>query len=93
MNSSQLLERNARKYPETEAVVSMGKRTTYKKLDNSVNRFGHALLNKGVTTGSKVALFLPNVEEFIVAYFAAQRIGAIVVPINVKLTTEELAYV
>ena len=93
MNSSQLLERNARKYPETEAVVSMGKRTTYKDLDNRVNRFGHALLNEGVIPGSKVALFLPNVEEFIVAYFAVQRIGAIVVPINVKLTTEELAYV
>ena len=93
MNSSQLLERNARKYPETEAVVCMGKRTTYNELDNRVNRFGHALLHEGITNGSKVALFLPNVEEFIVAYFAVQRIGAIVVPLNVKLTTEELAYV
>ncbi|WP_060207667.1 class I adenylate-forming enzyme family protein [Sporosarcina koreensis] len=93
MNSSQLLERNARKYPQAEAVVSMGKRTTYKELGNRVNRFGHALLNKGITKGSKVALLLPNVEEFIVAYFAIQRIGAIVVPVNVKLTTEELTYV
>ncbi|MCG7344162.1 long-chain-fatty-acid--CoA ligase [Sporosarcina sp. ACRSL] len=93
MNSSQLLERNARKYPETEAVVSMGKRTTYKELNTRVNRFGNALLSNGIHKGSKVALFLPNVEEFIVAYFAIQRIGAIVVPINVKLTTEELAYV
>lgn len=93
MNSSQLLERNARKYSETEAVVCMGKRTTYKELDRRVNRFGHALLNEGIQKGSKVALFLPNVEEFIVAYFAVQRIGAIVVPINVKLATEELTYV
>ncbi|WP_432357181.1 class I adenylate-forming enzyme family protein [Sporosarcina sp. UB5] len=93
MNSSQLLERNARKYPETEAVVCMGKRTTYKELDRRVNQFGHALINEGITKGSKVALFLPNVEEFIIAYFAVQRIGAVVVPINVKLTTEELMYV
>lgn len=93
MNSSKLLERNARKYPQSEAVVSMGKRTTYKELNRRVNRFGHALRKEGIQKGAKVALFLPNVEEFIVAYFAAQRIGAIVVPINVKLATDELKYV
>ncbi|WP_301107860.1 class I adenylate-forming enzyme family protein [Sporosarcina sp.] len=93
MNSSKLLSRNARKYPNTEAVVSMGKRMTYKELDQQVNQFGHALRNQGVKAGAKVALFLPNVAEFVIAYFAAQRIGAIVVPINVKLTAKELEFI
>ncbi|GKV57614.1 fatty-acid CoA ligase [Sporosarcina sp. NCCP-2222] len=93
MNSSQLLSRNARKYPDVEAVVSMGKQTTYQQLDRSVNQFGHALRAAGITPGAKVALFLPNVEEFVIAYFAVQRIGAVVVPINVKLTPVELTYI
>ncbi|QTD40962.1 class I adenylate-forming enzyme family protein [Sporosarcina sp. Te-1] len=93
MNSSQLLARNARKYPHQEAVVSMGKRVTYQQLDRSVNQFGHALLTAGITPGAKVALFLPNVEEFVIAYFAIQRIGAVVVPLNVKLTPVELEYI
>ncbi|WP_336824517.1 long-chain-fatty-acid--CoA ligase [Sporosarcina sp. USHLN248] len=93
MNSSQLLARNARKYPNREAVVCMGKRTTYKELDQLVNRLAHALIGEGIQKGSKVALFLPNVEEFVISYFAVQRIGAVVVPINVKLTTEELEYI
>lgn len=93
MNSSQLLERNGRKYADAEAVVSMGKRITYGKLDRLVNRFGRALMDRGVKKGAKVALFLPNTEEFVIAYFAVQRIGAIVVPINVKLTAKELEFI
>ncbi|GKV66128.1 MULTISPECIES: class I adenylate-forming enzyme family protein [unclassified Sporosarcina] len=93
MNSSKLLSRNARKYPNTEAVISMGKRTTYKELDQQVNQFGNALRSQGVKAGAKVALFLPNVDEFVISYFAAQRIGAIVVPINVKLTAKELEFI
>lgn len=93
MNSSQLLSRNARKYPKHEAVVSREKQITYKELDRLVNQFGNALRTQGVKKGEKVALFLPNVEEFVISYFAAQRIEAIVVPINVKLTARELEYI
>lgn len=93
MNSSNLLERNARKYPAAEAVVCMGERLTYRELDACVNQLGHALRSEGIRKGSKVALFLPNVKEFVIAYFAIQRLGAIVVPVNVKLTLEELQYI
>lgn len=93
MNSSNLLETNARKYPNAEAVVCMGERLTYRELDTLVNQFSHALRSEGIRQGSKVALFLPNVKEFVIAYFATQRLGAVVVPINVKLTVEELRYI
>ncbi|MFS0576604.1 long-chain-fatty-acid--CoA ligase [Sporosarcina sp. 179-K 3D1 HS] len=93
MNSSQLLERNARKYPNAEAVVCMGNRISYAELNRHVNQFGHALRQEGVQAGDKVILFMPNVPEFVIAYFAVQRIGAIVVPVNAKLTQPEIEYI
>ena len=93
MNSSQLLARNARKYPQTEAVIGMGKRYTYKELDALVNRLAHGLKRKGLVEGDKAVLFMPNVPEFAVAYFAVQRLGAIIVPINAKMTLSEVEYI
>jgi len=93
MNSSQLLERNARKYPNAEAVICMGRRITYEQLNEHVNQFAHALKGEGIHSGDKVILFLPNVADFVIAYFAIQRIGAIVVPISAKLTLPEVEYI
>lgn len=93
MNSSQLLARNARKYPQMEAVIGMGKRYTYEELDALVNRFAHGLKKKGLVEGDKAVLFMPNVPEFAIAYFAVQRLGAIIVPINAKMTLSEVEYV
>lgn len=93
MNSSNLLARNARKYPQHEAVICHGRRVTYRDLDEQVTRFSHALLEQGVKQGDKVIIFMPNVVEFVVSYFAIQRIGAIVVPVNAKFTLQEVEYV
>lgn len=93
MNSSMLLSRNARKYPANEAMICQGRRVTYKELDELVNRLGHALLEFGIQKGDKVIIFMPNVLEFVVSYFAIQRIGAIVVPVNAKFTLTEVEYV
>lgn len=93
MNSSNLLARNARKYPTNEAVICHGRRITYKELDDQVNRFSNALISLGLGKGDKVLIFMPNVLEFVVSYFAIQRIGAIVVPVNAKFTLTEVEYV
>ena len=93
MNSSNLLARNARKYPMSEAVVCQGRRVTYRDLDEQVTRLSHALVEQGVRQGDKVIIFMPNVVEFVVCYFAIQRIGAIVVPVNAKFTLQEVEYV
>ncbi|MGE8033380.1 class I adenylate-forming enzyme family protein [Lysinibacillus sp. NPDC093692] len=93
MNSSNLLARNARKYPMSEAVICQGRRVTYRDLDEQVTRFSHALVEQGVRQGDNVIIFMPNVVEFVVSYFAIQRIGAIVVPVNAKFTLQEVEYV
>lgn len=93
MNVSGLLERNARKFPAAEAVVGMGKRMTFQQLDQLANAMAHSLKDKGIEQGDKVVLFMPNVPEFIVAYFAVQRLKAVIVPINAKLTQKEVMYI
>lgn len=93
MNVSQLLERNARKYPLAEAVVGMGKRITYAGLDRAANTMAAGLKKGGIGQGDKVVLFMPNVPEFVVSYFAVQRLQAVIVPINAKLTLNEIRYI
>ena len=93
MNSSKLLARNARKYPDTFAVKSEYGHLTYLELDEQVNQLSHALLARGIKQADKVILFMPNVPEFVISYFAIQRIGALVAPINAKLTMPEIHYI
>lgn len=93
MNTSQLLAMNGRKFPDTEAVVGMGRRLTWRELDRDSNRLANALKARGLKQRDKVAVFMPNVPDFVTAYFAIQRIGALVVPLNIKLTGKELDYI
>ncbi|ALS76599.1 o-succinylbenzoate--CoA ligase [Planococcus rifietoensis] len=93
MNISQLLERNARKYPEQEALVGMGQRLTFREVDKIANNLAHSLMKRGISKGDKIVLFMPNVPEFVVSYFAVQRINAIIVPISAKLGPKEIGYI
>lgn len=93
MNISNLLERNARKYPFQEAVVTEKERLNYYELNESVNQFASALRQKGILQGDKVVLFMPNTKEFVISYFAVLRLGAVIVPINTKLSISEIEYI
>ncbi|MCA1035634.1 long-chain fatty acid--CoA ligase [Bacillus infantis] len=93
MNVSELLARNGRKYPNREAVISGGERLSYKELNSRVNKLADALRTRGYEKGDRILLFMPNVSEFVVTYFAAIRIGALIVPVNSRLTASELGYI
>ncbi len=93
MNVSELLARNARKQPDQAALIGENKRLSYFELDQLVNRMAHSLVRSGISAGDKVVLFLPNSAEWVISYFAVQRLGAIIVPINTKLSTLEVAYI
>jgi len=86
------LERTARDFPDTVALILMGKRITYKELDDLVNRFAAALADLGVGKGDKVALILPNIPQVVVASYAVFRLGAVVVMNNPLYTESELEY-
>ncbi|HOO47738.1 MAG TPA: AMP-binding protein, partial [Deltaproteobacteria bacterium] len=81
------LARSARDFPETIALIYMGKKITYRSLDSLVNSFAKVLAGLGVGRGDKVALLLPNIPEVVIATYAAFRIGA-VASMNNPLYTE-----
>ena len=86
------LEETSIRYPDHVAIVFMGKKITYLRLRNLVNRFAASLQRLGISRGDKVALFLPNSPQFVIAYYGALKAGAVVVPANPLYTERELLH-
>jgi long-chain acyl-CoA synthetase len=74
---SDLLRQTAQSDPGHVAIVYFDKEMTYEQLDTAVDTFATALADLGVRKGDKLALFLPNIPQFIISYYGAIRIGAI----------------
>jgi len=89
----ELIARNARTSPDKEAVVYGDTRLTYREFNARINRLAHALLDMGIKKGEKVAILLFNCNQFLEAYFALAKMGAIAVPLNFRLHPEELQYI
>ncbi|HMN74444.1 MAG TPA: long-chain fatty acid--CoA ligase [Burkholderiaceae bacterium] len=92
MNLATHLERHAAQTPAHPAILFEGRTITYADLDASASRLANALRAHGIATGDRVALFLPNVPEFAVAYYAVQKLGAITVTINAIFRSAEVEY-
>jgi long-chain acyl-CoA synthetase len=91
-NLSSILSRSAGSFPSKTAVVAGDAELDYATLDLFARMFAGALRDLGVRPGQHVALVLPNVPQFTVAYFGCHYAGNPVVPLNVLLTADELAY-
>jgi long-chain acyl-CoA synthetase len=92
MTLPEALKRSAQSYPESTALLFMGKHLSYAELDRLVNRFARVLLDLGVKRGEKVAMLLPNLPQTVIAIYAAFRIGAVAVMNNPLYTERELEY-
>ncbi len=79
--------------PDRLAVVYKDKRYTYGELNERVNRCANGLLALGVCKGDRVNALLLNTNEMIEALFACAKLGAILVPINVRLSPQEILYI
>jgi acyl-CoA synthetase (AMP-forming)/AMP-acid ligase II len=88
-------ERNVRRYHSSIALLDpgSGRSWTYRELGAEVDRLASALAAAGTERGSRVVYQLFNTAEFAAVYLAAQRIGAIGVPINFRLSPGETAYI
>jgi len=64
---------------------------SYRQTDEQVNRYANALLKLGYRSGDRIALYLPNSIEFIECFLAIAKIGAVIVPLDTKGTSFELA--
>ncbi len=87
-----LLEEKANEYPDKDAVVFEGQRMTYKELNEEAERLACFLKKRGIGKGDKVALWLTNHPEWVVAWFAIPKIGAVVVPTDPWYKSSEIEY-
>ena len=88
----EMLARRARVTPKREAFVFGKDRCTFEQFNERVNRLAEGFLQNGVEKGDKVALLLMNSLEFIECYFALSKLGSVTVPLNVRLSSNELVY-
>ncbi len=90
---AQLFARRAHEHPERVAVVATaGRPLTYTQLDRQATALAAALTDLGIGAGDRMAINLPNGAEWLVALLAAAKLGAVVVPLSLRLNVHELKY-
>jgi long-chain acyl-CoA synthetase len=92
MSLGRMLEESAYRYPNNPATIYDGKSLTYEALHKVVNSLGNELRRLGIQKGDKVAIMLPNCPEFVISYFAVQKVGAVAVTVNILSTSYELRH-
>ncbi len=85
--------RSAEVFPEKIAVIYGDKRYTYADFYARVNRLASALKKIGIQKGDKVAFICPNTPSMLEAHYAVPMIGAALVSINIRLSSNEVAYI
>ena len=88
-----ILSATASRLGDKIALVTTGRSLTYAELDELSNRVATGLLVRGAGHGERVSIYAPNRWEWIVAYHGALKAGAVVNPINIMLTLEEVGFV
>src|SRR5438552_7609352 len=87
------LRRAAKLYPHKTAIVDGGRRYSYRQLRERVNQAAQAFLALGVQRGDRVCILSPNSHFFLESYYAVPQIGAVLVPLNYRLTPADHEYI
>lgn len=89
----QLLQRACKERPDREVLYDGTRRMTYRELHQESDQLAAALYAQGVRYGDRIGVSLPSWHECVVIYFAASRIGAIIVPFNPRYRLQEIEYI
>jgi fatty-acyl-CoA synthase len=84
--------RARRLYAAREAVVDRDERWTYAQFFDRCDRWSSSLLNLGIGSGDRVAYIAPNTHAHLEGYYAVPQIGAVIVPVNYRLTPDDFVY-
>ncbi|MHA1671484.1 MAG: AMP-binding protein [Promethearchaeota archaeon] len=76
-----MLRNTAKQYPDSQGIYFEGFRLTYKELDELVDQFATGLSKIGIKKGDVVGIDVPNIPQFVIAFYALQRLGATANPI------------
>ena len=94
MLTTDFIDRAVDLYDDVTGVVAHdGTEYTYAEVNDRVNQLAHALAERGVEQGDRVALLAPNTHYFIETLYATNKLGAVFVPLNYRLTTGEYEYI
>lgn len=87
-----VLDKGSDLYPHREALIGSGQRFTFAQLRRQADRLAYQLLQNGFQSGDRVLLQLPNWPEFVIAYFALQKAGLIMVLLTINHTAREITH-
>jgi len=87
------VDRAARRWPDTEALVFGSERLTFAEFAEQTRAVARGLVALGVSPGQKVGVFMENVPDMVTAIYGAARAGAVPIPINGRFKARELRYV
>lgn len=93
MNIGLTLSRNANRTPEKTAIIFEEETLSFQALNQEVNRLAHGLVKLGIQKGDHVAMMQMNTDQFAIVYYAIMKVGAVAVPMNVRLTASEVSYI
>ncbi len=86
------LEENAQKYPEAHCTIFKGAKISYREMNEITDRLAAGLSELGVKKGDRVGVFIPNTPQFVMAYYAVLKLGAIIVATNPMYTAREIEH-
>lgn len=90
MNFAAQVELNARNTPDEPAIFFEGTIYTWRDIDQQTNQFANYLTNEGFEVGDTLALYAPNVPEFVIAFYGALKAGVIAMPLNTRFEAGEI---
>ncbi len=85
-------EKMCEKYPDRPAIIYLGEKFSYLALSDLIHRFAQALIQLGVRKGDRVVIYISNSVQWVIAFFAIQKIGAVAVPVAPIYTSFEIEY-
>ena len=88
-----MLERSAFHFPDRLALAFKERRWTYRELDRDASALASGLRGLGLKPGERLGLHVPNWPEFVLTYYAAQKIGVVPLSLNVTYKADEIAYI
>jgi long-chain acyl-CoA synthetase len=91
-NLAVILRESALSSPDRPVTLFSGSQMSYLELDKLSDRLAAYLLRRGATPGSPIGLQLPNIPQFLIAYFGILKAGCVAVPLNVLLKAPEVAH-
>src|SRR5213593_5012578 len=86
-------QRAEKYFPNKVGIVDGDIRMTYREFGQRANRLSNALIDLGIKRGERVAWLGYNSHELLEAYYGVVQMGAVLLPLNIRLTPQELAFI